>query len=205
MQAEKWLKWAVELQSLAQAGMYYSRDSYDIQRFERVREIAAEMVSEGSDTPMEKVKELFCCEVGYQTPKVGCRGAVFKDDKILLVQENNGRWALPGGWVDVYCSIKEGVEKEVWEEAGLKVTAQKLIALLDWKKYCDPPRAYGICTAFFLCRAIEGEFVENIETLGSGYFALDELPTLDTGKTTREHIEMCFEAYRAENWEPLFD
>ena len=59
MQAEKWLKWAVELQSLAQAGMYYSRDSYDIQRFERVREIAAEMVSEGSDTPMEKVKELF--------------------------------------------------------------------------------------------------------------------------------------------------
>jgi len=105
----------------------------------------------------------------------------------------------------VYSSVKEGMEKEAWEEAGLKVTAEKLIALLDWKKYCDPPRAYGICTVFFLCKAIGGEFKENIETLAADYFSLDELPTLDEGKTTREHIEMCFEAYRAENWEPLFD
>ena len=71
MQNEKWLGWAVELQSLAQAGMYYSKDVYDIQRFERIREIAAEMVSEGSGLPVEKVKDLFCCEVGYQTPKIG--------------------------------------------------------------------------------------------------------------------------------------
>ncbi len=205
MREEKWLEWAVELQSLAQAGMYYSKDVYDIQRFERIREIAAEMVSAGSGIPVEKVQDLFCCETGYQTPKIGCRGAIFKENKILLVQENNGRWTLPGGWVDVYSSIKEGMEKEAWEEAGLRVTAERLIALLDWKRYCIPPRAYGVCTAFFLCRAIEGEFKENIETQGSGYFALDELPILDTGKTTREHIEMCFEAYGAENWETLFD
>ena len=205
MQGEKWLKWAVELQSIAQAGLYYGKDVFDIQRFERVREIAAEMVSEGTDMPIEKVKDLFCCETGYQTPKLGCRAAVFKEDKILLVQESNGRWTLPGGWVDVYSSLKEGVEKEVWEEAGLKVTAESVIALLDWKKYCIPPRAYGICTAFFLCKAIEGEFKQNIETVASGYFAMDELPPLDEGKTTREHIEMCFEAYRAENWKPLFD
>ena len=205
MQDERWLKWAVELQSIAQAGIYYSKDAFDIQRFERVREIAAEMVSQGSGLPMEKVKELFCCEVGYQTPKIGCRGAVFKDNKILLVQENNGRWTLPGGWVDVYSSIKEGMEKEVWEEAGLRVTAEKLIALLDWKKYCKPPRVYGVCTAFFICRATGGGFKENIETLASGYFSMDELPPLDEGKTTREHIAMCFEAYGADNWETMFD
>lgn len=205
MQDEKWLKWAVELQSLAQAGLYYGKDVFDIQRFERIREIAAEMVSAGSGIPMEKVQDLFCCETGYQTPKVGCRGAVFREGKILLVQESSGRWTLPGGWVDVYSSVKEGVEKEVWEEAGLRVKAEKLIALLDWKKYCIPPRAYGICTAFFLCGAPEGEFRKNIETLASGYFAPDQLPPLDEGKTTREHIEMCFEAYRAENWDAVFD
>jgi len=205
MQDEKWLKWAVELQSIAQAGLYYGKDVFDIQRFERVRDIAAEMVSEGSGLPVEKVKDLFCCETGYQTPKLGCRAAVFDGDKILLVQESNGKWTLPGGWVDVYCSIKEGVEKEVWEEAGLRVTAESVIALLDWKKYCIPPRAYGICTVFFLCKAIEGEFKENIETISSGYFAMDELPSLDEGKTTYEHIKMCFEAKEAENWQPLFD
>ena len=205
MQNEKWLKWAVELQSIAQAGLYYGKDVFDIQRFERVRDIAAEMVSEGSGLPVEKVKDLFCCETGYQTPKLGCRAAVFDGDKILLVQESNGKWTLPGGWVDVYCSIKEGVEKEVWEEAGLKVTAESVIALLDWKKYCIPPRAYGICTVFFLCKAIEGEFKENIETISSGYFAMDELPPLDEGKTTYEHIKMCFEAKETENWQPIFD
>ena len=205
MQDSRWLEWAVELQSIAQAGLYYGKDVFDIQRFERVREIAAEMVAEGSGLPVDKVKDLFCCETGYQTPKIGCRGAIFKGDKILLVQESDGRWTLPGGWVDVYSSVKEGMEKEAWEEAGLKVTAERLIALLDWKKYCIPPRAYGICTVFFLCKAIGGEFRENIETLAADYFSMDELPPLDEGKTTREHIEMCFEAKDAENWEPLFD
>lgn len=44
----KLLDWAVELQALAQAGLYYSRDRFDIERFERIRDIAAEMLSEKS-------------------------------------------------------------------------------------------------------------------------------------------------------------
>lgn len=108
---EKWLEWAVELQSLAQAGLYYGKDIFDKERYERIRDIASEMVAFKTDIPSDKVKDLFCCETGYQTPKLDSRAAIFKGDKILLVQEKNGRWSLPGGWVDVNISVKENVIK----------------------------------------------------------------------------------------------
>lgn len=73
---EKWLQWAVELQSLAQAGLFYSKDPFDLERYERIREITAEMVSYHSDTPLEKVKDLFCGDVGYQTPKIDTRAYI---------------------------------------------------------------------------------------------------------------------------------
>ena len=102
---EKWLEWAIELQSLAQAGLTYGKDIYDKERYERIREISAEIVSNYTDMSIEKVKDLFCNEVGYQTPKLDTRAAIFEDGKILLVRENNGKWSLPGGWVDVNVSV----------------------------------------------------------------------------------------------------
>ena len=113
---EKWLQWAIELQSLAQAGLTYGKDVYDKERYERIREISAEMLSYKTDISIEKVKDLFCNEHGYQTPKLDTRAAIFSDEKILLVKEKNGKWSLPGGWVDVNLSIKENTVKEVKEE-----------------------------------------------------------------------------------------
>ena len=77
---EKWLKWAMEIQSLAQGGLAYTNNVYDIERYERLREIAAEMVAEKSNISLEKVKDLFCNEKGYQTPKIDTRAAIFKDN-----------------------------------------------------------------------------------------------------------------------------
>lgn len=202
---ETWLKWAVELQSLAQAGLYYGKDRFDIERYERIREIAAEMISYKTEIPLDKVKNLFCNEIGYQTPKLDTRAAVFKDNKILLVRENNGTWSLPGGWVDVDISVKENAIKEVKEEAGLDVTADRIIAVLDREKHNRPVYAYKICKVFILCSVIGGEFKENIETTDSGYFGMDELPELAVEKNTAEQIAMCFDAYKAENWVTLFD
>ena len=113
----QWLEWEKELQFIAQGGLTYSKDVFDIERFERIREIAAEMLSLQSEIPIEKVKNLFCNETGFQTPKLDTRAAIFKDDKILLVKEKNGTWSLPGGWVDINQSIKTNTEKEVKEEA----------------------------------------------------------------------------------------
>ena len=203
---EKWVKWAIEIQSLAQAGLEYTKNVYDIERYERLREISAEMIAEKTNLNLDKVKNLFCNETGYQTPKLDTRAAIFKDNKILLVRENNGTWSLPGGWCDVLESIKSNTEKEVKEETGLNVRAIKVIAIQDRNKHNKPIYAYGVCKVFVLCDIIDGEFIKNIETTEIEYFALDNIPNnLAEEKTNKEQIEMCFEAYNDKNWETQFD
>ena len=203
---EKWLKWAIEIQSLAQAGLEYTDNVYDIERYERLREISAEIISEKTNLNMEKVKGLFCNEAGYQTPKIDTRAAIFKDNKILLVHENNGTWSLPGGWCDVLETVKTNTIKEVKEETGLDVETIKIISIQDRNKHNKPIYAYGVCKIFVLCNVIGGEFVENIETTEIEYFPLDELPnSLAEEKTTKEQIEMCFKAYKDEIWQVQFD
>lgn len=207
--SKRLLDWAVELQSLAQAGLAYGKDVYDLERFQRIREISAEMMAHLSDLPVEKMRGLFCNESGYQTPKLDTRAAIFEDDKILLVRENDGSWSLPGGWVDVQVSVKENTVKEVREEAGLEVRAERVIAVQDWSKrnpgsspYASP---YGVCKIFVLCTALGGQFQPNIETTQSGYFPLNALPPLAVWKNTAEQIAMCFDAHHARHWETVFD
>ncbi len=206
VQMEKWLKWAIEIQSLAQTGLAYTRDVYDRERYERLREISAEMLAEKSGMGIEKVKELFCNESGYQTPKLDTRAAVFEDDKILLVHENNGTWSLPGGWCDVLESVRSNTEKEVRGETGLTVNAVKIIAVQDRNKHNKPLYAYGVCKIFVLCEVMGGEFAENAETTETRFFSLLDLPgELAEEKTTREQIEMCFRAVKDKNWQTWFD
>lgn len=202
---ERWLQWAVELQALAQTGLFYYGTIYDKERYERIRDIAAEMIAHKTELPLEKVKDLFCNETGYQTPKLDTRAAIFRDDKILLVQENDGKWSLPGGWVDVDCSVKENTVKEVKEEAGLDVTADLIIAVQDRDKHNRPIEAHKVCKIFVLCTALGGSFRPNSETVASGYFGLDELPDVSERKNTPDQIRMCFDAYRAEHWTTVFD
>lgn len=202
---EQWLKWAVELQSIAQAGIFYAKDNFDIERYERIREISAEMMSYKTEIPLEKVKDLFCNEIGYQTPKIDTRAAIFQGDKILLVHEKNDTWSLPGGWVDVDISVKENTIKEVREEAGLDVSADLVIAVQDREKHNLPIYAYKVCKVFVLCSVLSGSFTENIETTESRYFGIDELPQLALEKNNREQIEMCFDAYHAKHWKTIMD
>ena len=199
------LQWAVELQALAQAGLFYSRDIYDIERFTRIRQIAAEMLSHQAGLPVERVTELFCGETGYQTPKLDSRAAVFRDGKILLVQEKDGLWSLPGGWVDVDLSVGENAVKEVKEEAGLDVRCRSVIAVQDRKKHNPELYAYNICKVFILCDLLGGKFKENSETVASGWFTLEDLPALAENKTTAAQVRMCFAAAQAEHWETVFD
>ena len=203
---EKWLKWAIEIQSLAQAGLTYTDNVYDIERYERLREIAAEIIEEKSNISLEKVKDLFCNENGYQTPKIDTRATIFKDDKILLTHENNGTWSMPGGWCDVLESVKSNTIKEVKEETGLDVETIKIISIQDRNKHNKPIYAYGVCKIFVLCNVIGGEFIKNIETTEIKYFSLDEIPNnLAEEKTNKEQIEMCFKAYKDEKWQAQFD
>ena len=202
---EPWLKWAIEIQSIAQCGLTYTKDVYDKERYEQLRNIASEMLSYKTDIPIDKIKNLFCNEEGYQTPKLDTRAAIFKEGKILLVHERNGKWSLPGGWVDVLESIESNTIKEVKEEAGLDVIAKKIIAIQDRNKHNTPIYPYGVCKIFVECEIIGGEFMENIETTEIGYFSVDNLPILSEEKNNIEQIEMCFKANESEFWKVIFD
>ncbi len=204
---DQWLDWAVEIQSLAQAGLAYGQNPFDIERYTRLRAIAAEMVAAQTDLPLEKVQDLFCGETGYQTPKVDTRAAVFQDGKILLVQEQNGTWALPGGWCDVNQSVGGNAVKETLEEAGLHVAADRLIAVQDRNRHNTPRYAYGIVKVFIRCAVTGGRtFAPNAETTACRFFGRDELPSpLAVEKNTREQILMCFDANESPDWVVPFD
>ncbi len=201
----QWLQWAMELQSLGQAGVAYANNAFDEERYVRIREIAAEMMAAGSGLPQARVMDLFCNEVGYQTPKLDTRTAIVQEDKILLVQESDGLWTLPGGWADVGLTTRENAAKETLEEAGLVTRPLRLIALLDRSHNNPGASPYSIQKAFVLSEVISGAFSPNPETLDSGFFSQDALPPLAEQKTTRAQIAMCLEAAKAEHWETVFD
>lgn len=203
--ADQVVEWAKELQSLAQAGLFYGRDEFDKERYRRIREISAEMMAARTDIPLEKVTSLFCGDSGYQTPKVDTRAAIFDEGKILLVCENDGRWSMPGGWCEYNMSPAENTVKEAKEEAGLDVTVESVIAVQDRDKHNKPPYACGIVKIFYLCKVTGGSFIQNIETSASEYFTLDKLPPLAEEKCSEEQIRMCFEAYGDDNWKVQFD
>lgn len=203
---DKWLDYAIRIQSIAQAGLQYGKDKFDRQRYTELRQIAAEMVAARTDMAVDKIYDLFCNESGYQTPKVDTRAAVFLDGKILLVHESNGTWSLPGGWCDVDQSVASNTVKEVREETGLRVEAERLIAVQDWRKHNVTNFAYGVVKIFMRCKYVGGQFEENIETTEAAFFGKGELPeNLAVEKCTREQILMCFDALADPEYKTKFD
>ncbi len=202
---EQWLAWAMELQALAQAGLYYTKDPFDRERFERVRAISAEMVAGQAGLPVETVRGLFCNEVGYQTPKLDTRAAILWEGRILLVRERDGLWSLPGGWVDVGSSVGENAAREAREEAGVEVAPERIVAVLDRAKNNPGVSPYGVCKVFVLCRLLGGAFRPNSETTQSAWFAEEALPPLSEARNTPEQVRMCFRAAEDPNWRVLFD
>lgn len=199
------LTWTKDLQSIAQEGLYYGKDVFDRERYEKIREISAQMMSEISDLDVGKVKDLFCNEIGYQTPKIDTRSAIFKNDRILLVREKNGTWSLPGGWCDYNVSVAENAVKETREESGFDVKVISLIAVQDRAKHNSPLYPYGVCKMFFECSITGGEFKENSETTAVDFFTENSLPDLATEKNNEEQLKMCFKAHRDEHWMPLVE
>lgn len=203
---DKWIEFAIRIQSIAQAGLQYGKDKFDLERYEELREIAAEMMVAKTDIPTEKIYDLFCNETGYQTPKVDTRAAIFVNGEILLVHENNGTWSLPGGWCDVDQSVASNTEKEVREETGLIVDSEKVIAVQDWRRHNVRNYAYGVIKIFVLCKYLGGEFKKNMETTEIGYFNRENIPqNLAVEKTSYEQIMMCFDAYENSDLPTLFD
>jgi len=188
--APRWLEWARQIQALGQTGVTYSQTDYDLERYRRLMEIAAEIVESHTRLPKQAVLDDFRMQPGYATPKVDVRGAVVRDGKVLLVQErSDGRWCLPGGWADVGETPSATVVREVSEESGFDVVARKLAGVYDANRSDTVPlELYHAYKMVFLCEPVGGEPRPSHETLAVAFFGFNELPPLSTKRTSARHL-----------------
>ncbi|KFN02782.1 NUDIX domain-containing protein [Bacillus clarus] len=202
----KWIDWVKQIQSIAQAGLTYSKDVYDIERFQQLRDISISMMSHYTKTDWEVVEKLFANETGYQTPKVDIRAVVFQNDKLLFVKEKiDGKWALPGGWADIGYTPTEVAAKEVWEEAGYEVDHFRLLAIFDKEKHQPSPSIAHIYKIFIGCEIIGGEKKTSIETEEVDFFSEEEIPELSVARNTEWQIKEMFAYMKDKNKEILID
>jgi ADP-ribose pyrophosphatase YjhB (NUDIX family) len=198
IQTPPWLDWAKRLQAIAQIGLTYAHDPYDVERYTAVREIAAEMLAAGSGAELSVIRELLSKDTGYATPKVDVRGVIFREHKILLVKErSDGRWTLPGGWADVGESASESVVREVHEESGFQTRPVKLLAVFDRSKHPhDPPFPFHVYKIFFLCEITGGKAAPGSETDDAAFFGEAQIPELSTTRITLGQVRRMFEHHR---------
>lgn len=203
--APRWLEWAREIQAIAQIGNHFSENEFQRQRFQRLTEIAAEIFAEHCDLDKDELVRLFICQTGYATPRVDVRGVVFQGDKLLMVRERaDGGWTLPGGWADVGDVPSEAVEREVWEEAGLRVKARRVIGIYDANR-TGPLEIFHAFKIVFLCELLGGEPHPSDETTEVAFFAQNEIPDVLSGERTKpRHIRDAFIYFR-ENRPTIFD
>ena len=203
-----WLNYAKRLQSIAETGLVYTKDKYDRERYSEVSNIAAQMISYLGNIPVERIQNLLSKHSkGYVTPKVDVRGAVFRKNKILLVQEKaDNLWTLPGGFADVGFSAAENIEKEIKEEAGISVKAHRLFSIRHKAKGNFDQDARDFYKLYFICDQIDdSDLKPGLEILNAGYFGEDEIPPLSTGRVLEEDLNLAWRFSRNAGEQTFFD
>lgn len=185
------LKIARRLQSIAQAGLHYSENAFDTQRYEEIREMSVNLASLVTDTEISRIRDLFTFENGFQTPKVDVRAVVLKEGRILLSRErSDGRFSIPGGFADINYTPSQVAVKEVFEETGLNVTVNRLIAVIDTDRHNFPPLEFHYYKLVILCDLEGGALRDNVETTEAGFFDFGDLPELSLQRNTPELFEI---------------
>lgn len=201
--------WAQKLQAIAQNGLTYRNHPFDVERYEQLQQIAAEIMAAHTNLEMEPILELFQREEWHATPKLDVRGAVFQDGKILLVQEklDNNRWTLPGGWVDVGEPLSQAVMREIYEESGYETRVVKLLAVYDRNhpRHGHPPQPHHSYKLFFHCEIVGGTPTESYETVGARFFGADEIPELSLYRVVPSQVATLFEYYQNPDLPTDFD
>jgi ADP-ribose pyrophosphatase YjhB (NUDIX family) len=201
-----WLKWAREIQALAQTGIHYAVNDFDRERYRRLSEIAAEIISSHSNLDKLLLEEVFTTQIGYATPRIDVRGVVFNKKELLLVRErSDGKWTLPGGWADVGDIPSQAAEREVREEAGFTVKAKKVIGVYDANR-SGPLELFHAFKIIFLCDLLTGEATPSTETSEVGFFAKVNIPMdLSYQRTNSRFIQDAFNALEFPDVSTVFD
>lgn len=200
------LEWARKVQAIAQTGLAFTSDPYDRERYQQLEQLVANVLHTELEVPLAQARNFWQGESGYATPKVDVRGAIFRDAQVLLVRErSDGRWTLPGGWVDVNDAPSEAVTREVLEESGYQVRPVKLAALVDKNRHPHPPSVHHIYKLLFLCEVTGGAPAASAETDAVGFFAVSALPELSTGRILASQIERLYQHQLAPELPTDFD
>jgi ADP-ribose pyrophosphatase YjhB (NUDIX family) len=188
-----WLRVVQEIQRIAQAGLAYSQNPFDLDRYSQLVKLAAEIGSAELGLPAAELEAILRAEQGYPTPKVDVRAVVPKDGKLLFVREvTDGKWALPGGWADIGSTPSEMAVREVAEETGYDVVVRRFLALQDKSKHAHPPDVWWVYKLFFLCDLVGGAPKISHETLDVAFFGPDELPPLSLPRNTEGQVRRMF-------------
>jgi len=151
-----WVNWIRRLQSIAQNGRNYCKNEFDLQRYQQIEDIAAEIAAKYSDGELQRIRGMFRQETGPATPKIDVRAGVISENKILLVKQRGDGWTLPGGWVDPGESPSEAAVRETKEESGYDVNAVRLMAIYDHDRHGHPPYPFHVYKLIFLCNLLGG-------------------------------------------------
>jgi len=201
-----WLSWAREIQALSQTGLHFSQDAFNKQRYTRLMGIAAEITALHTELEESEVLDSFLLQGGYATPKVDVRGAVLQEGRILLVQErSDGKWCMPGGWADIGETPSEMVEREVREESGYEVKAERLIGIYDANRENQLGDLYHAYKMVFHCELVGGEATPSEETSAVAFFSLDDVPELSMVRTNARHLTDVAGFSNDPNWTARFD
>jgi ADP-ribose pyrophosphatase YjhB (NUDIX family) len=177
------------LYALARTGQSFTRSEFDTERYREIETIAAQLLADGP-RPVERLRKTWPEEPGYLTPKLEVRGAVFRDETVLMVRESlDGLWTLPGGWVDVNEGPSQAIEKEIEQESGFRTRAVKLAALYDRSRHGHGQAPFHSWKAFFLCEILGGEARGSYETESVGFFDPLRLPAMSLGRSTPRQVE----------------
>jgi len=196
-----------QIQALAEIGIHYSHNDFDLQRYQEMSDLCLATLSQMTDIPETELKVNMIEHDGYKTPKVDVRAVVFNENnEILMVREKiDGCWSLPGGWADIGYSPSEVAEKESREEAGAEVKASRLLGILDKSHQNHPADLYYIYKIFMECSFIRWVGSDNLETTEIGFFNLDNLPNLSLPRISEDQLIKLFDYHSGTITEPMFD
>jgi ADP-ribose pyrophosphatase YjhB (NUDIX family) len=202
----KFLEQMREIEALVQTECHYAKDDFQRERCRKLMDIVAAIISQGAGIDLPLLSKAFNDQLGYATPKIDVRAAVFREQKLLLVRERiDGGWTMPGGWADVGDAPSKAAEREVWEEAGFHVKARKLVGVYDANRM-NPLEFFHAFKIVFLCDVLDGEARTSIETSDVQFFGLDEMPGNFSGeRTAARHVRDAFAALRNPDSASVFD
>lgn len=195
------------IRTLAQNGLFYSKDDYDIDRYTELTALSDRITSLITGHPEIEIQNSYMPATDYITPKVDIRAVVFNDrDEILMVREKaDGLWSLPGGWSDVGFTPSEVAVKEVKEETGFDVEAVRLLAVLDKKMHNHPPHSHYVYKMFILCKIKSGELTKAFDIVDNGFFAQDNLPPLSEERVLKSQIDLMYDLKNNPDRPTVFD